>query len=336
MKRMLTSTLIPLGLTFGLCGGSTAANAAECGTVTIASMNWTSAELLANVDDFILKNGYDCDSSIVLGDTVPTLTSMAEKGQPDIAPEAWYSLRPPITQKNIDEGKLIVAGKAFEKGGIQGIYVPKFIVDEHPDIKTIADAVKHPELFPNPDDPAKAAWSSGPQGWGGTIVASQYYKAYKAADAGFANVDTGSAAGHDGSITHAYEAQRGWIGYYWEPTALLGKYDMVRLSSGQSYDEAEWNRCNKVDNCADPKPNEWPTDAVDTIVTKKFAENSGDALAYIKSRTWPNELVNQMLAWMSDNQATGEDGAKQFLKENKSVWQKWVSAEAAAKIEAAL
>ncbi|MCX8998854.1 ABC transporter substrate-binding protein [Rhizobiaceae bacterium BDR2-2] len=332
MKKRLATTC----LTFGLLGMAPLAGAAECGTVTIAGMNWASAELLASVDNFILKNGYDCDSSIVLGDTVPTLTSMAERGQPDIAPEVWNSLRPPVTQTNIDEGKLIVAGKSFENGGVQGLYVPKFIVDEHPDIKTIADAVKHPELFPNADDPSKAAWSAGPQGWGGTVVASQYYKAYGAEEAGFALVDTGSAAGHDGSLTHAYERNQGWIGYYWEPTALLGKYEMVRLSAGVPYDEAEWTRCNNVDSCADPKPNEWPNDAVDVIVTKRFAEQAGPALDYIGSRTWPNELVNEMLAWMSDNQATGEDGAKYFLKEHKDVWTRWVSPEVAGKIEAAL
>ncbi|WP_324709829.1 ABC transporter substrate-binding protein [Pseudomonas citronellolis] len=332
MKALLSCTPLLLGL----AGFAPLAQAAECGTVTIASMNWASAELLAEVDKFILQNGYGCDASIVLGDTVPTLTSMAEKGKPDVAPESWTSLRPPITQKNIQEGKLLIAGKAFTEGGVQGIYIPRFIVDAHPDIKTIADALKHPELFPDPEDPSKGAWSAGQQGWGGTVIASQYYKAYKARDAGFNLVDTGSAAGHDGSLIHAYERKKGWIGYYWEPTSLLGKYEMVRLSSGAPYDEAEWNRCNKVEKCPDPKPNEWPADEVNTIVTRTFAEHAGPAYKYLSTRSWPNALVNRMLAWMADNQATGEDGAKAFLKRNPDVWVKWVDADAAEKIKSAL
>jgi glycine betaine/proline transport system substrate-binding protein len=39
---------------------------------------------------------------------------------------------------------------------------------------------------------------------------------------------------------------------------------------------------------------------------------------------------------MTDNQATGEGGAKYFLKNNESVWTKWVSPEAAAKVKAGL
>jgi glycine betaine/proline transport system substrate-binding protein len=39
---------------------------------------------------------------------------------------------------------------------------------------------------------------------------------------------------------------------------------------------------------------------------------------------------------MTANQAVGEDGAKYFLRNQKDIWTKWVSPEAAKKIQAAL
>ena len=63
--------------------------AAVCGRVTIAAMNWSSATFIAHVDRFILEHGYGCDAQLVVGDTMPTGTSMIEKGEPDIAPELW-------------------------------------------------------------------------------------------------------------------------------------------------------------------------------------------------------------------------------------------------------
>ena len=60
--------------------------AAECGRITIADMNWASAEFAAYVDKIILENGYGCEVELVPGDTMPTSTSMMEKGEPDIAP----------------------------------------------------------------------------------------------------------------------------------------------------------------------------------------------------------------------------------------------------------
>lgn len=333
MKNLLASTCLMMGL----LGGASFAGAAECGSVTIASMNWQSAEVLSNLDKFILTEGYGCSAEITVGDTVPTITSMAEKGQPDIAPEAWIDLLPEVVSKGTAEGRIVQVGVSLPDGGVQGWWIPKYIADAHPDIKTIGDVLKHPELFPDPEDPKKGAIYNGPQGWGGTVVTSQLYKAFDAEKAGFTLVDTGSAAGLDGSIAKAYERKEGWAGYYWAPTALLGKYQMVKLEAGVPNDAAEWKRCNTVADCADPKPNAWPVDNVVTLAAKSFADKAGpDVMEYLKKRSWSNDTVNQLMAWMTDNQATGEDGAKHFLKENKDIWTKWVSPEAAKKIEAAL
>lgn len=332
MKHLLATTCLALGLS---AMGMAAAHA-ECGDVTIASMNWQSAEVLASLDKIILNAGYGCNASIIVGDTVPTLTSMTEKGEPDIAPEGWVDLLPEVVQRGVSEKKLIVAGDALSDGAIQGWFIPKYIADAHPDIKTIADALKHPELFPAPEDSSKGAVFNGPQGWGGTVVTTQYFKAYGAEQAGFVLVDTGSAAGLDGSIAKAYERKEGWMGYYWSPTSILGKYEMVKLDYGVPYDAAEWKRCNTVADCPDPKPNEWPKDHVQTLVTTKFAERAGQpVMDYLKARTWSNATVNKLLAWMTDNQATGDEGAKYFLKNNEDIWTKWVSPDAVEAIKKA-
>ncbi|NTJ41854.1 ABC transporter substrate-binding protein [Agrobacterium larrymoorei] len=333
MKKLLASTC----LMFGLLGGGYAASAAECGSPTIASMNWQSAEVLSNIDKIILNEGFGCSADITIGDTVPTITSMVEKGQPDIAPEAWVDLLPDIVKRGIEEGKLVKAATALPDGGVQGWWIPKYVADAHPDIKTIQDLLKNPKLFPDPEDSSKGAIVNGPQGWGGTIVTSQLYKAYGAEKAGFNLIDSGSSAGLDGSIAKAYERKQPWVGYYWSPTALLGKYEMVKLGHGVPADPAEWKRCNTVADCPDPKPNDWPTDNVVTLVSKSFADKAGqDVMGYLDKRSWSNETVNKLMAWMTDNQATGEDGAKHFLKESPDVWTKWVSPEVAEKVKASL
>ncbi|MFT6590907.1 MAG: glycine betaine/proline transport system substrate-binding protein, partial [Rhodoferax sp.] len=68
-----------------------------CGRITVANMNWQSAEVLAHIDKIILTRGYGCEVELVPGDTMPTLTSMMEKGEPDVAPEAWINaVRQPL------------------------------------------------------------------------------------------------------------------------------------------------------------------------------------------------------------------------------------------------
>ncbi|MCR2586360.1 hypothetical protein NSP39_24055, partial [Salmonella enterica] len=76
-------------------------------------------------------------------------------------------------------------------------WIPKYIADKNPDIKTFDDLLKHPDLFPDPENPSKGAIYNGAPGWGGTVVTSQFYKAFEFEKAGFNLIDTGSAAGLD-------------------------------------------------------------------------------------------------------------------------------------------
>lgn len=197
--------------------------------------------------------------------------------------------------------------------------------------------MKHPELFPDPEDPSKGAIVNGAPGWGDTIITGQLFKALDAKDKKFTLVDPGSAAGLDGTIAKAYERKKGVVSYYWAPTALLGNYKMVRLQIPGQHDAAEWKRCNTVADCPDPKVNPWPTQRAYTLLTTSFSKRATpQVLDYLKKRGWSNDTVAKLLAWESSNQGTGEEGAKHFLKESPDVWKSWVQADVAQKIQASL
>lgn len=334
MKILLASTCFLAGL----ASNSMPTFAADCGNVSLAMhINVQSAEVLAYVDKFILENGFDCTVEMMPGDTVPSTTSMVEKEQPDVSPETWVDLLPEIVPRGLKDNKIVEAAKALPDGGIQGWWIPKYVADAHPDIKTVEDALNHPDLFPDPEDAKKGVIFNGAEGWGATIVTAQLFKAYKAGDKGFRLMNPGSAAGLDGAIAKAYERKEGFITYYWAPTALLGKYDLVRLDVTAPEDPVEWKRCITNLDCADPKPVRWPTDTIYTLLTKKFADSApSEVVKYFNTRGWSNETVSKLMAWQTENQATGEDGSKHFLQENKDIWSKWVSGDVAEKVEAAL
>ena len=84
IKKLFVSVFVVLGLVVF----SGVANAA-CGNITIANMNWASANFMAEVDKVILEKGYGCTVELIPGATMPTFTSMNEKGEPDVAPEFW-------------------------------------------------------------------------------------------------------------------------------------------------------------------------------------------------------------------------------------------------------
>ncbi|GGP56955.1 ABC transporter substrate-binding protein [Shewanella saliphila] len=323
----------------GLLLSSTAFQAAaeeQCGTVTIADMNWSSASLIANVDRFILEHGYGCEARLTPGDTMPTSTSMVEKGQPDIAPEIWWNNVKELMERGISEKRLAVAGHSLANGGEEGFWVPKYMVDKDPSLRTIEGIIANASLFTNPEDPERSAFYGCPAGWGCQITATNQYRALKLDAAGFDLINPGSGAGLSGSIAHAYQRQQPWFGYYWAPTAILGKYDMVKVEFADESDIEHFRNCISKENCAEPKATMYPAALVQTVTTADFAKKSTLAFSYLGKRSFTNAQMNQLLAWMEENQADGQIAAEEFMINHKDIWGQWVPADVAAKIDSAV
>ena len=331
-KKIILSAVIALGFTS--FGGI--ANAA-CGKITIADWNWASGSLMANVDKIILENGFGCEVELVPGSTMPTFTSMNEKGEPDIAGELWANAVIDPLAKAVAEGRLHVANEAPILGLGEGWWITPATAKRHPELKTVLDILEHPELFPDAEDPSKGAFVGCPAGWGCQLANANLFRAFEMEKKGWVLVDPGSAAGLDGSMAKAVESDRNWFGYYWSPTAMIGKYNMIPVDFGIPFAGKEnWDGCivKPEQECSDPKPSAWTHSEVNTVVTDNFKKNAGsDAMEFLKKRTYPGEVMNGMLVYMLDQQAEGADAAVEFLQKHEDVWTKWVSGAVAKKVK---
>jgi len=310
---------------------------AECGDVQIAEWNWASGELMANVDKVILEAGYGCNVELIPGATTTTFASMNEKGQPDIAGELWINaVRDPLNAA-FEAGSLHSANGNPITGLGEGWWIPPATAEKHPELKTVLDVLEHPELFPDVEDPSKGAFIGCPAGWGCQLANANLFRAFDMEAKGWKLVDPGSAAGLDGSMTKAVERDQNWFGYYWSPTAMIGKHKMVKLPFGVEYaGDENWNGCIALaeQDCADPKPSEWTVSEVHTVVTDEFKNKAGpEVMDYLGKRVFPGEVMNGMLVYMGDNQAGGEDAAIEFLLQQGDVWESWVTADVADKIK---
>ena len=308
----------------------------SCGKVTIADMNWNSASLIAHVDQFVLRHGFGCQAELVPGDTMPTGASMMEKGQPDVAPEFWSNSMKEALDRGISQGQLRIAGAALAHGGEEGFWIPQYLVEQYPEMKTIAGVVKHAGIFKHPEYDDKSAFYGCPAGWNCQITAGNLFKALKLGNAGFELVDPGSGAALSGSIARAYERRQPWFGYYWAPTAVLGKYQMVKVDFGVKADEQEYLNCTTQEDCLEPKVTMYPPSPVNTLVTETFASRSGDVMTYFGQRAFSNQQMNELLAWMEENQADGEMTMEHFLREYPATWEAWLTEDQVKKIHQAL
>jgi len=222
LKTLLISAVFALGVT------SISGTANACGKLVIAEQNWASAELMANVDKIILEEGYGCEVELVPGATMPTFTSMNDKGTPDMNPEQWANAVYTPLKKAVSEKRLIIANQAPITGLGEGWWINPAAIEKYPQIKnmTAMEILEHPEWFPSKEDASKGGFMGCPAGWGCQLANANLYRAFDMEKKGWVLLDPGSAAGLDGSIAKAADSNEPWIGYYWNPTSMVGKYNL--------------------------------------------------------------------------------------------------------------
>ena len=335
-SRLVRYCLAGVLVIAGMFANAGAALTEDCGKVSIASMSWASASVMAEIDKLILSAGYGCDAQLASGDTVPTFTSMRETGQPDLVPELWMNAVAEQLDAAVASGEIIVGAEVLADGGEEGWWIPRYVADAHPEITTVTDALDRPDLFPAPDDEALGAVHSCPPGWGCQISMRNLFRAHEADAKGFKLVNAGTAAELDASIARAHASSLGWLGYYWSPTAMLGRYEMVRLEQVGEHDKQHWDSCTVVVDCENPVINPWPASRVFTVFTNDFIQQAEAAVDYVSKRQWSNMTLNSLLAWMADNQATGNEAALHFLENYEDIWAGWVSEDVRSRVKAAL
>ncbi len=317
-----------IGAAFAALAAPSAALAQEqCGEVTITQMNWDSAAIVTSVSKFLMEQGYGCDVTAVPSDTTPAMTSLSENNEPDIVTELWTNSAGDAYEKLKADGKIEELGSVLEPGGVEGWWLPTYLVEAHPELATIEGVMANPELV-------GGMFNNCPDGWGCRIVNDNLIRAFHLEDSGIEVFNHGSGETLATSMAAAYESEEPWFGYYWGPTTPLGMFDMTSVDLG-GYDAEAFAPLQNAD-APDPKASSFPAAPVLTIVTKDFMTSHPDIAAMMGKVTFKTETMSQLLAWKQDNNASNEEAAVYFLKNNPDEWSGWINEAATAKLAALL
>lgn len=312
------------------------ASATECGTgdkITIAEMTWLSASALAHVTKKILADGYGCNAELVPGDTVPTATSMLSKGEPDIAPELWVSTAQSIWDKMMAKGNVYKANDIFGSGGEEGWWIPDYVAKDHPEIKSVEDLKANWKVFVDVSDPDKGRMYGCPPGWGCEIITNNLFKALDMGET-FELFSPGSGANLKASIARQVTRKKAIVAYYWGPTDVIGKYNLVRLDM-PAHDAAKF-KCLTDKNCENPEVTGWAVGEVAVAAVSELKDKAPNVADFLSKMQVPNAEISAVLAWGDDNKASPEEVAAYFLKNHEAIWSTWVPDDVAAKVKASL
>lgn len=264
---------------------------------------------------FIIENGltgYKAD--FIPGDTLPILNGL-KQGDLDVDMESWHSNFPEVYRKGIESGDIVDLGQNMPDAP-QGWWVPRYLVEGPdalaPDLKTVADLAKYPHLFPDPEAPSKGQILGGVAGWSQMKISQKIFEDNNLQDTFNLNI-AGSGAAIAATMVSAYKKGNPWVGYYWAPTAVLGRLDMVRLK-GSEFDPA----------------------LVNVLVHKSLITEAPDVVEILKAYSTTVAENNEFLAKMDNEGWSTQETAIWFLQTKEKTWTSWVSPEVATKVKSAL
>ena len=336
LKKLGLSMLLASVLSLG----TTSANA-EC-KARLGDFDWSSANIHTAIADFILTNGYGCKVEVTKGSTTPIMAAHYDK-QLDVITEVWYDNIIANYEPHVEAGTIMNIG-VNTPDSQQAFYVDKTTADKY-NLKSVED-MKDPKiaaLFKDPEDPSKGRMTSCISGWTCYTVNLVKQKEY-GLDKFYTNFDPGSGGALDAAIAGAFAKKKPIFTYYWAPTGLMGKVDLVRLKEPK-FDSDCWNKMSAVvedikANGPDAYKSSCACEYRDMALTKSvltdWAKAHPEETKFLKKYTIPTATVNKMLAFYEDeSDGDMELTAKEYLK-SETAWTSWVPADVASKVKAAL
>ena len=307
------------------------ASAACDAPIKFGALTWESGQFISGVLKYIAEDGYDCTIEEVPG-AGPALETALSQNDIQVIGEQWVG-RSPIMEQAIAQNKVAVIGDTLKGGATQGWYVPKYVLDENPGLRSYQDLPKYAELFKDPEEPRKSRFMNCPSGWTCEIFNSRLLK-NTGLDSIFNNAHPGTGAALDAEIASAFEQHKPLLFYYWQPTGLMAKYDFAPLAF-PAHDDACWQDLLLADGTANCVSG-FPVSPLGIAVSTPFIESNPELAAVFEKVQFSSDELNGAILEMSESKRSGDEQALTFLRENPNVWQHWLSEEAATSLAAKL
>ncbi|MER1966249.1 ABC transporter substrate-binding protein [Castellaniella sp. GW247-6E4] len=293
-------------------------------------MNWESNLVLVEVERFIIKHGYGCESEVLPTETLPALAAL-ERGDLDINTELWLNSTLEPWNKAQASGKVKRIGDLYMGG--EAWFIPRYTAERLPGLKKAADLPKFKDEFKDPEEPGKGRFYGCPAGWACEVVNGNLFKALGMSDT-FTLFSPGTGATQKAALASAYQRKENIVFYYWFPTSIVGSMDLVQLEL-PPYDK-EKQLCLTDVNCADPQPTAYPDNPVFTAVNTEFSEKAPKLIGFLSGVKVPLDAMNATLSYMDENELDAEPAAQWFLKSKQDIWTQWLPADVAQRVQAAL
>ena len=327
MKRIIGIILVVslLALTLVGCAGD---DSADGGHIVFADAGWDSIKLHNALAGLIAGELYGYTWEEVPGSS-PVTHEGVLSGEIDVHMEEW-TMNIPTYEEDVAQGKMQQLSVNFDDNR-QGFYVPRYVIEGDsekgieamaPDLKTVEDLKNYPDVFPDEENANKGRVYGAIPGWDADDLMFAKYE-YYGLDEDFIYFRPGSDPALSAALSNAYERGEAVVGYYWEPTWLMGKYDFVFLEEPEADPDTFKDGASAI-----------PATDTTVVMSNKFyeVEDNKDLIEFLSNYKTSSALISEALAHIQDTGDDYKETAEWFLKENDDLLDEWLNEEDAQTI----
>ncbi len=205
-------------------------------------------------------------------------------------------------------GELGVVGKI-------GWYVPKYVVDAHPELATW-EGFRNPELaklFATAETGEDGQFLAGDPSWvqyDEEIIQNLGLK--------LRVVRAGSEQAVLAALDSAYSRKEPILFYLWTPHAIHSKYELVPVKLPDYTDE-----CYAEEN-AGKKACDYPRDVLFKVANARLKETAPDAYQFLANMKLTDADQIAMIADVELNGKTPAEAAAAWIEKHEAVWSQWL------------
>jgi len=291
-------------------GGGTASSGKDCGKVVLNEQAWAGSTANTYIAKAVLEEDLGCDVEVTKITEIPVFQAMAD-GKVDAVLEDWQHTDE--YAKYIDKAGTVVQGGPLGVEGHIGWFIPKFVMDDHPEFATWEGLKGKEDVFNN-------------EFLGGDPSYVQKDKELiKALGLDLKHVTAGAEPAQVARWSQAYKQKKPVLFYWYTPQYLNQEYDLAEVKLPPRTDA---NKDCKDDAKEGGDPNQYKCEYDVTIInklfSKKFADSGSPAYDMLKKMKLTNddqELVAKAIA--GDKQDPEEAGAD-WVKDNRDKVDQWL------------
>ena len=300
--------------------------------IRFADGDWDSIQVQNRIAGLIIQYGLGFVPEYIPCTGLEPINQVCD-GRVDIDMESWTENDQDQYNKCVNSYSIVDLGASLSDNW-QGWVVPSYIIHGDasrginpvaPDLQTVFDMARYWKLFTTPNSPEQGLFYGGVPGWQTSGINSEKLDAYgltKVYDMFLPDTEEDMAA----SLASAFKEGKPWFGYYWAPSWVLGKYEMIRLKE-PAFDQEIWGATK---GCS------FPFSHINILVNMGLLRQAPHVVAILMRYEATSDSISKTLAYMHDNGVGPDVGAAWFLKNFESLWTTWVPPQVAAKIKTAL